>query len=59
MKKTQNSKAHMNMNMNTRTPKSTYMKIQVRTIHFEQKKKTKKTIQNQSVNIQDNQENYE
>jgi len=41
----------------TRTPKSTYMKVQVRTINLNQQK-DKKT-QNQSINIQDNQEHYE
>ena len=35
-----NSKAHMNMN--TRTPKSTYMKVQVRTINLNRTKRQKK-----------------
>jgi len=41
----ENSKAHMNMN--TRTPKSTYIKVQVRTINLNQTKRQK--TQNQSV----------
>jgi len=56
LKKTQkNSKAHMNMNK--RTPKSTYMEVQVRKINLNRTKRQK--TQNQSINIQDNQENYE
>ena len=45
------------MNINTRTPKSTYMNVQVRTINLNRTKRQK--TQNQSVNIQDNQEHYE
>lgn len=37
----ENSKAHMNMN--TRTPKSTYMKVQVRTINLNRTKRQKNT----------------
>ena len=44
------SKAHMNMNI--RTLKSTYMKVQVRTINLNKTKRQK--TQNQSVDIQQN-----
>ena len=43
--------------MNKRTPKSTYMEVQVRKINLNRTKRQK--TQNQSINIQDNQENYE
>jgi len=42
------------MNMNTKTPKSKYMKVQVRIMNLNQTKRQK--TQNQLVNIQDNQE---
>jgi len=45
------------MNMNTRTPKSTYMKVQVRTINLNRTKRQK--TQNQSINIQENYEQHE
>ena len=45
------------MNVNKRTPKSTYMKVQVRTINLNQTKRQK--TQNQSVNIQENYEQHE
>ena len=52
-----NSKAHMNMN--TRTPKSTYMKIQVRTINLTRNKKTKKHKINRQKQDMKTTRNYE